>query len=420
MGTLFKRFFPAPALLILLFVILLCAPIPVEAQASQADDVSVCDLAKHPKSFDGKIIRVRGTLNANFEDSSLATTDCDTQQGIWLAFGGDVPSVVASTVNDDFRTPDIDLKVAGVSYGIKKDESFRRLYALLAIRRPGDKPAYRVTATLTGVFLAGQELSHSNGTGYVGGYGHLGCCALFIITQVSDVDSFPPADLNVRGTVLLPDGKPAHGFVVINEVAEGSPPVHQQTTTDAAGHFEFSDSGQLLRFEDPKYCPLEIKAILGGPPVRVKLEDANRTDWIVRSCEGKGDSSSRIGFSARFVLPPKMEAGPFDDEEDGWRSYFIFHRGSDMNHADLIISTAKEELFEEAGRFARSKHSEERWIKDGSGTIIGRDARGLIGRRSYWRRAIFLEHDVADYNLNFEKRYELLDEIVDSVCIAEP
>jgi hypothetical protein len=115
-----------------------------------------------------------------------------------------------------------------------------------------------------------------------------------------------------------------------------------------------------------------------------------------------------------------MEAGPFDDEADGWRSYFIFHQGSSMDYADLIISTAKEQLFQESGRFALSKHFEQRWIKDSAGVIIGTDARGLIGNRGYWRRAIFLGHDVADYSLSFEKHHDLLDEMIDSVCIAKP
>jgi hypothetical protein len=419
MNFLQNRFFWTSALILLLFTFSAFAPGSVWAQASPTN-VSPCELAMHPKSYDGKMIHVRGRLNANFEDSSLAIPDCKTEQEIWLAFGGDVPSLVISTANDDFRTPGVDVKVGGVSYGIKKDESLRRLYALLAVRLPGDKPAYRVTATLTGAFLAGQEVSPPNGPTYFRGYGHLGCCALFVITQVSEVESILPANLNVRGTLLLPDGTPAQGFAVVNDVVGGSPPVHQQTTTDSSGHFEFSDSGQLLRFEDPKYRPLAVKAVLGGPPIRVKLEDASRTDWVVPSCEEGGDTSSRTGFFARFVLPPKMEAGPFNDEDEGWRSYFIFHKGSDTVYADLIISTAKEELFQESGRFARSKHSEQRWIKDTAGMIIGTDARGLMGRRGYWRRAIFLGHDVADYGLNFEKRHDLLDKMIDSVCIAKP
>jgi len=79
-----------------------------------------CDLARNPKAFDGKLIRVRGTLNVHFEDFSLGIRNCDTEQGIWLAFGGDVPGIVTSMANDNVRKPGVDIKVNDVPYGIKK------------------------------------------------------------------------------------------------------------------------------------------------------------------------------------------------------------------------------------------------------------------------------------------------------------
>jgi hypothetical protein len=81
---------------------LLCVPRSVCAQENPAD-VRGCDLAGNPKAFDGKLIRVRGTLNVYFEDFSLGIKNCDAHQGIWLAFGGDVPGIVASLVNDDVK-----------------------------------------------------------------------------------------------------------------------------------------------------------------------------------------------------------------------------------------------------------------------------------------------------------------------------
>jgi hypothetical protein len=49
-------------------------------------EVPGCDLARNPKAFDGKLIRVRGTLNVHFDDFSLGIRNCDTEQDIWLAF----------------------------------------------------------------------------------------------------------------------------------------------------------------------------------------------------------------------------------------------------------------------------------------------------------------------------------------------
>jgi len=180
-------------------------------------EVAGCNLARNPKAFDGKMIRVRETLNVHFEDFSLGIRNCDTQQSIWLAFGGDVPGIVASTANDSFRKRGSDIKVNGVSYGIKKDDSFRKLYALIAARH-GDNPDYSVTATLSGMFFAGEESRTAKGAVDFVGYGHLGCCALFVITQVSEVESVPPSNLNLRGVLIGADGKPVEGLTVFDDV----------------------------------------------------------------------------------------------------------------------------------------------------------------------------------------------------------
>ena len=50
---------------------------------------------------------------------------------------------------------------------------------------------YRVTATLTGRFFAGEKWKNADGTFRYGGYGHLGCCSLFVIQKVEDVEAEP-------------------------------------------------------------------------------------------------------------------------------------------------------------------------------------------------------------------------------------
>lgn len=388
----------------------LLAASTTRAQEKPAE-VSLCDLALHPKSFDRKTIRVRGTLDVNFEDFTLAIDNCGTQQQIWLAFGGDVPGIVASTANDNFRKPGTDLKVNGVSYGIAKDENFRKLYALIAARH-GDKPTYRVTATLTGTFLAGEEIRVANGKTFLGGYGHLGCCSLLVITQVSNVESVPHADLNVGGIVLRPDGKPLPGFTVFDDVVGGSPPERQQTLTDEQGRFQFSNSGQLLRVEDPRYRPLALAVEPGGSPVHVRLEDASRSDWKLSPCS-PADSDSRIGFSILFRLPITMESSPFDN--DGVHTLFIFPHRSSAPEAELMFSN-----FADSGttlQAADSSSGTQRWMKDGSGKVIGIDARGGARRVGSWRSTLFFPYDEAGYRLQKGKPTADLDRIIDSACI---
>lgn len=394
------------------FVGLLCAPTLVCAQENPVE-VPGCDLARNPKAFDGKLIRVRGTLSVLFEDFSLGTRNCDTIQSIWLAFGGDVPGIVASTVNDNFRKTGSDIKVNGVSYGVRKDDSFRRLYALISARH-GDKSDYSVTATLTGMFFAGEAKKTATGAAYFAGYGHLGCCALLVITQVSDVDSLPPANLNLRGVLIGIDGNPVEGFTVFNDVLAGSPPERQETVTNKQGEFVFSNSGQQIRFENPNYRPLALTVEPGGPPIRVRLQDAKQSDWVIPTC-GKDDSSTRIGFAAQFALPKTFESSPFSN--DGVQSVFIFPRGGEPIDAELIISRSSPEITDAADSM-NSEHYEERWVKDSSGNVLGVDARGRMKHGGYWRTAIF-SNDLANYRRQPAKRANALDQIINSACIAK-
>jgi hypothetical protein len=377
-------------------------------------DVSFCELANNPRPYDGRTIRVRGTLSVHFEDFSLYGENCRTDQPIWLAFGGDVPGIVASTINDGYRKPGADLMVNGTPFQIKKDENFRRLYALISTFH-GDNPAFSVTATLTGAFFAGEERQGADGKTRYGGYGHLGCCALFVITEVDSVESVPPADLNLHGTVVGPDGKPLKGFAVFDDVIGGFPAERQQTTTDEHGMFQFSNSGSLLRIENPSYRPIALPVKPGGAPIRVKLEDAKRSDWLVPQCREVKDAGRRIGFSVLFMLPTTLESKTMDDGDLHY--YLVFPLGGSSVEAELQISTSEEELEEQS--FGGSKRSRERWIKDGAGKIVGIDASGVSKRGGLWRSANFGHHDLAVYRLNRlpKSQASAFDTIIDSACL---
>lgn len=381
-------------------------PPPVQSPAVQ----SPCEVATNPKSFDGKTLRIRGTLSVHFEDFTLSSGNCAAQTGIWLAFGGDVPGIVASTTNDSGRKPGVDPKVNDVAYRIKKDENFRKLYALIAARPDGNKPAYTVTATLTGAFFAGHEGQT------LPGYGHLGCCFLFVITAVEDVESIPPANLRVRGTVLRPDGTRADGFTVFSDILGGAPPHRQRATTNDRGEFEFLYSGEMLRFEDPSYRPIALPVKAGGPPVSVRLENAQGSDWQVATCP-TGKNPARIGFEILFTLPQTMEAEAFSSGNT--QSYFVFPSGSSASLAELIIS--KKDSNEGFLQFvADLKPPEQRWIKDKKGTVVGLDSRGQLKNGWLFRQVIFKGKDGAWYQVAAGKRTTLLDATLDSACMANP
>ena len=399
-------------------VLLLCGVLLLGANLAFAQEpleTSLCAVAKDPKSFDGKTIRVRGTFHVSFEVFTVSEKGCDIENGAWVAFGGDVPGIVTSLANDNMRRPGVDVTVGGTPYGIKKDEKFRRLYALLAARH-GEEAMYRVTATVTGVFLSGDEQNGGDGKARFGGYGHLGCCSLLVIQEVGGASSVPSATMEVHGVVLDPKGKPLAGFKVFDDVLGGLPPQRQESVTDEHGQFRFTNSGQLLRFEDPQYRPVALPIEPGGAAVSVRLQEARRSDWAIPRCSERNGNSKLIGFAVHYEIPQGMDYQRNDEHGEVHPSYYVFPSGGEPLNPELAIFREGAVIPDDA--YLEARWSEQRWIRDQDGKIVGRDSRGRSKNGERWRTAIFFENDSAVYRIKTGARTAVIDKIVDSACIA--
>jgi len=54
---------------------------------AQAVDATVCDILKNPASFNGKIVRVKGTVSAGFDQFIVKGAECGQKvDGIWLSY----------------------------------------------------------------------------------------------------------------------------------------------------------------------------------------------------------------------------------------------------------------------------------------------------------------------------------------------
>jgi hypothetical protein len=150
---------------------------------SQPQVVSLCDLLKDPKAFSGTNIQIRGTIISEFEIFNIGDDSCSrsNRPGIWLMFGGDVDCPTPSTWNDVNRPKGKNVKFDGVEYSLVKDKSFSKLHNAITLRRD-KKSVYRITASLEGTFFAGDTENT------MPGYGHIGCCYLFIIHKISQVE----------------------------------------------------------------------------------------------------------------------------------------------------------------------------------------------------------------------------------------
>src|SRR6516164_9182007 len=66
------------------FVCLLIASLTISAQAV---DAKVCDILAHPSSFDGKMVRLTGTVIAGFDEFVVKDAACGlTINSIWITY----------------------------------------------------------------------------------------------------------------------------------------------------------------------------------------------------------------------------------------------------------------------------------------------------------------------------------------------
>ena len=174
---------------ILVLVIALLGSIGAKAQEPPTT-VDLCKLYRDPAAYNHKLVRITGTVGVAFENFSIAVPNCGDYAGIWLVFGGDVPTPTKSTVNDTSRPKGMTLRVEKIPISLLKDATFEEFYRLLTTRRTLNSDgsqcqsgcfSHEIEATLVGRFFAG------NLKGRMRGYGHLGCCSLFAIQQVESV-----------------------------------------------------------------------------------------------------------------------------------------------------------------------------------------------------------------------------------------
>ena len=181
------------------FVLIMLAVVacPAAAQNEQPIPITICELSKDPQRFEGKLIRVRGYVTAGLEDFTIherpshSLSDC--AGGIWLTYGGDGTGPRQFAVVDPRRPryAQAERKHQEMidSVLFVRNEQVEEMGKKLHTRRhaPDGTPCpfwcnlYNVSATITGRFYA-KKLSAQ-------GYGHMGCCDLLIIQQITEVQA---------------------------------------------------------------------------------------------------------------------------------------------------------------------------------------------------------------------------------------
>jgi len=175
------------------------APSPTLSQEAP-QLVDACELERNPLAYNHKLVQVTSHVTLAFEDFSLSPgcQNVGSQGGVWLELGGDAGPQTVYCCGDHARPKNEDIQIDGFVLPIRKDvnlEQFLRMLKAKRDRAPDGVACYdcsyfRVSATLTGRFFAGGwGITKEGQAAPQVGYGHLGCCSLFVIQQVNDVNA---------------------------------------------------------------------------------------------------------------------------------------------------------------------------------------------------------------------------------------
>jgi len=181
--------------------VLLALLVPVVTYAAEPVETTICEALAHPVAFDGKSVRLRGTVVLRTENFSIVQP-CSGSEGpdeIWLEYGypEEAPTPFCCPGGFDRNNKPI---FSEPRVNLVRDGSFKKLKRDLAARRSGkddhgddcslfrppspECQKFTVSATLTG------KLSAVKLVAGMGGFGHFGLFpAKLVIQRVEDVTS---------------------------------------------------------------------------------------------------------------------------------------------------------------------------------------------------------------------------------------
>lgn len=244
----------------------------IKNKPAQADfeKVSLCQLFNDLGAFHHKSIEIEAFASHGFEDSSIFDPGCGARySGIWMEYGGTsgTGTTYCCDVPPEKTRPAI-LTVEGIPLPLLENDNFKILDALLHKDR-----GRVVRATLRGTFFAPKQarLGNSGPTEW-GGFGHMGCCGLFVIQEVVSVFPQKIDGIDYASSLPVPDREKEGCDLYESHFGEDwESLVAQQQAADRG-----SDT---WRFDQPKRVGSEgLAKLLDESPDRIKLDETLRED----------------------------------------------------------------------------------------------------------------------------------------------
>jgi hypothetical protein len=277
----------------------------------QAVDTSVCDILKAPQAFNGKTVRIKGTVSSGFDEFIIKAEGCRYHiGGIWLAYpegtkakSGPV-AILQLQEASNFAGTSAPVERAAVT--LDKNKDFKQFDSLLAAPYKGSGICLgctksEVSATLTGRVDAVQPALRRDTSGKIidiAGFGNLNAYPVRLVLQsVSEVEAH---EIDYSKVSAITKGEAnsdssggdatmaVHGFAKV--FGSGSPLGNQVERAAAAFGKEGEDNGVNVGFSG-----------MNEASPRLEQKDAHASpDGVLYHCTF--DSSRLKGNSLALAL----------------------------------------------------------------------------------------------------------------------
>jgi len=335
-----------------LFTLILFCSAATCPLSAQVVDASACDILANPQSFDGKTVRIKGTVIAGFDEFAVKASGCNhVANTIWLAYpegtkakAGPV-AFVQLQLGRNNPAPAASSNRPAVK--LEKNKDFKQFDSLLSTPYNTGGMClgcvrYTVTATLVGRLDGTKDTGviRDNAGKFVGvnGFGNLHrYSARLVLQSVSDVTS-QEIDYARNAAAAKDDsqresagGDPvAAAHQIARAFSPGSAAADQVERAAAAYGKEGEDNGVEVGFGTPNEVPKNDSP----------KGDRNSPDGLVFSCTFdmdrlKGEALTRaishVGTHIADIRGPQLadkEENPFELEYHAWQTTVLSAIGS--------------------------------------------------------------------------------------------
>jgi hypothetical protein len=321
--------------------------------SAQIVDASACDILASPQSFDGKTVRIKGTVIASFDEFAIKASGCSQgANAIWLAYPEGTKAKAGSVAFVQLQLGRNNPVAPGASsnrpvVNLEKNKDFKQFDSLLSTPyKTGGMCLGCVRYTVTATFVG--RLDGTRDTGVVrdsagkfvgvNGFGNLNrYSARLVLQSISDVAS-QEIDYARNAAAAKDDsqresagGDPvAAGHQIARVFGPGSAAADQVERAAAAYGKEGEDNGVEVGFGTPNEVPKN-----DGPK-----SDRNSPDGLLFSCTFdtdrlKGEALTRaishVGTHIADIRGPQSaakEENLYELEYHAWQTTVLSAIGS--------------------------------------------------------------------------------------------